>query len=50
MINENRIGLSIQPWAVIAPAVAIALLTIAACLVADSVSRRVGRSSVSTRG
>ena len=28
MINENRIGLQLNPWAVIVPAVLIALLTV----------------------
>lgn len=39
MINENRIGLTTQPWAVIAPVGAIALLTIAVNLVTDGLSR-----------
>ena len=39
MINENRIGLTTQPWAVIAPVAAIALLTIAVNLITDGLSR-----------
>ena len=32
MINENRVGLPLNPWAVIAPAILIALLTIGTLL------------------
>lgn len=39
MINENRIGLTTQPWAVVAPVAAIALLTVAVNLVTDGLSR-----------
>jgi peptide/nickel transport system permease protein len=39
MINENRQGLTLNPWGVVAPVVAIALLTIGTNLVADGVSR-----------
>ena len=39
MINENRNGLTIQPWPVVLPVVAIALLTIGTSLVGDGVSR-----------
>lgn len=39
MINENRIGLTTQPWAVVAPVAAIALLTIAVNLITDGLSR-----------
>src|SRR5262249_28992906 len=39
MINENRQGLSIQPWCVVAPVAAIALLTIGTNLVADGLAR-----------
>ena len=39
MINENRLGLSSNPWAVIVPAVMIALLTVGANLVTDAVAR-----------
>jgi peptide/nickel transport system permease protein len=39
MINENRIGLSLNPWAVIAPAVLIALLTIGTNTFTDAIAR-----------
>jgi peptide/nickel transport system permease protein len=45
MIGENRIGLNVQPWAVIVPAAAIAALTIGVNLIIDGVGRRTGRIS-----
>jgi peptide/nickel transport system permease protein len=39
MINENRQGLTVQPWGVVAPVVAIALLTIGTSLIGDGVAR-----------
>jgi peptide/nickel transport system permease protein len=39
MINENRSGLVLNPWAVVAPAVLIALLTIGANTFTDAVAR-----------
>jgi peptide/nickel transport system permease protein len=39
MINENRQGLTIQPWGVVAPVIAIALLTIGTSLIGDGVAR-----------
>jgi peptide/nickel transport system permease protein len=39
MINENRIGLETNPWAVIAPATLIALLTIGTNTFTDAVAR-----------
>ena len=42
MISENRIGLTLQPWAVIVPAALIALLTIAVNSLADEISRSRG--------
>jgi peptide/nickel transport system permease protein len=39
MIQENRIGLSANPWAVIVPAILIALLTIGANTFTDAVAR-----------
>ena len=39
MINENRIGLTIQPWPVVLPVVAIGLLTIGTNLITDGISR-----------
>jgi peptide/nickel transport system permease protein len=39
MINENRAGLALNPWAVIIPALLIALLTIGVNLLTDAVGR-----------
>jgi peptide/nickel transport system permease protein len=39
MINENQGGLTIQPWGVLAPVIAIAVLTIGTNLIADGVGR-----------
>lgn len=39
MINENRQGLTVQPWGVVLPVIAIALLTIATGLIGDGFSR-----------
>lgn len=39
MINENRQGMTIQPWAVALPVTAIAVLTIGANLITDGLSR-----------
>jgi peptide/nickel transport system permease protein len=39
MINENRIGLSANPWPVLAPVLMIALLTIGMNTLTDAVSR-----------
>lgn len=39
MINENRIALSVQPWGVILPVVAIAILTVGTNLLTDSLAR-----------
>jgi peptide/nickel transport system permease protein len=39
MINENRIGLSSNPWGVIVPALVIALLTVGTNLFTDAVAR-----------
>ncbi|MBA2641693.1 MAG: ABC transporter permease [Actinobacteria bacterium] len=39
MINENRNGLTIQPWPVVLPVLAIALLTIGTSLIGDGISR-----------
>ena len=39
MISENRTGLAQQPWGVVAPIVAIGLLTIGVNLIADGLSR-----------
>jgi peptide/nickel transport system permease protein len=39
MINENRIGLQLNPWAVIVPAALIALLTIGTNTFTDAIAR-----------
>ncbi len=39
MINENRVAIIVQPWAVFVPVLMIALLTIGTNLVTDGVSR-----------
>src|SRR6266567_2581763 len=39
MINENRAGLALNPWAVIVPALLIALLTIGTNLLTDAIGR-----------
>ncbi|PBB08361.1 peptide ABC transporter permease [Kocuria sp. WRN011] len=50
MINENRIALSLQPWGVILPVVAIAVLTVGTNLIADAVSgASAGRANGSAR-
>lgn len=50
MINENRIALSLQPWGVILPVIAIAVLTVGTNLIADAVSgASAGRTSGSAR-
>ncbi|HXY17315.1 MAG TPA: ABC transporter permease [Gaiellaceae bacterium] len=39
MINENRLALTVHPWGVVMPVVAIALLTIGTSLIGDGLSR-----------
>jgi peptide/nickel transport system permease protein len=39
MINENRLSITVQPWAVLLPVIAIGLLTIGTNLITDGVSR-----------
>jgi peptide/nickel transport system permease protein len=39
MINENRLSITVQPWAVLLPVIAIGLLTIGTNLVTDGLSR-----------
>jgi len=39
MINENRQGLTVQPWGVVMPVLAIALLTIGTSMIGDGLSR-----------
>lgn len=47
MINENRAGLMIQPWSVLAPIAAIALFALGTNLIAEGASR--ASSRISTR-
>jgi ABC-type dipeptide/oligopeptide/nickel transport system permease subunit len=44
MISENRPGMELQPWAVAAPAILIALLTVSVNVVADAFASRLGSS------
>ena len=39
MINENRPGLTVQPWGVVLPVLAIALLTVGTSLIGDGIAR-----------
>jgi peptide/nickel transport system permease protein len=39
MINENRVGLIIQPWPVVLPVMAVALLTVGTNLITDGIAR-----------
>ena len=39
MINENRLSITVQPWAVLLPILAIGLLTVGTNLVTDGVAR-----------
>jgi peptide/nickel transport system permease protein len=39
MINENRVALTVQPWAVVLPVVAIAVLTIGTNFITDGLAR-----------
>ncbi|CAN5902707.1 ABC transporter permease [soil metagenome] len=39
MINENRLGFTVQPWAVLLPVIAIGLLTVGTNLIADGIAR-----------
>jgi peptide/nickel transport system permease protein len=41
MLNENRVGLTLQPWAVALPALAIAAFTIGTNLITEGISRAV---------
>jgi peptide/nickel transport system permease protein len=49
MMTENRPGLTYQPWAVIAPALALAALTVGINLLADAFARSLGHSSTSSQ-
>ena len=39
MMNENRLGLQTQPWAVVAPVLVIGIFTIATNLMADGLAQ-----------
>ena len=39
MINENRIAFTVQPWPVLLPVIAIALLTVGMNLISDGIAR-----------
>ena len=39
MINENRLALTVQPWSVVLPVLAIALLTVGTNLMTDGIAR-----------
>jgi peptide/nickel transport system permease protein len=43
MINENRLALSTQPWAVLAPVLIIGLFTIGTNLMADGIAQLADR-------
>jgi peptide/nickel transport system permease protein len=44
MISENRSGITINMWAVVAPALMIAALTVSINVVADAIASRLGKS------
>ncbi|AGT08898.1 ABC transporter permease [Paracoccus aminophilus] len=44
MISENRIGITIAPWLAIAPALAIAVMSVAVNVLADHLARSIGTS------
>jgi peptide/nickel transport system permease protein len=39
MINENRLSITVQPWSVLLPILAIGLLTIGTNLITDGIAR-----------
>jgi ABC-type dipeptide/oligopeptide/nickel transport system permease subunit len=45
MISENRSGISIQPWAVVAPAALLAALAVSVNLFADGIAQVYARAS-----
>src|SRR5262249_38079889 len=50
MINENRPGLALQPWGVVTPVIAIAVLTVGMSLVTDGIAHAaLGREIATTR-
>jgi peptide/nickel transport system permease protein len=44
MISENRAGITINPWSVVAPALMIALLTVSVNVIADAIASGLGTS------
>lgn len=44
MVNENRAGITQQPYAVAIPAIALGLLTVAVSLIGDGIARAAGHS------
>jgi peptide/nickel transport system permease protein len=50
MINENRLSITVQPWAVLLPVLAIGLLTVGTNLITDGIARAaIGIDRKSTR-
>ncbi len=49
MISENRVGITLQPWVILAPALLLAALTISVNLVADAIAHSMGRSTDDAR-
>jgi peptide/nickel transport system permease protein len=39
MINENRLSITVQAWAVVVPVIAIGLLTVGTNLITDGIAR-----------
>jgi peptide/nickel transport system permease protein len=48
MVSENRLGISINPLSVLAPALLIAMLTISFNLIGDAITQSLGRSDYGT--
>jgi peptide/nickel transport system permease protein len=49
MINENRVALTVQPWAVVLPVIAIAVLTVGTNLVTDGLAKAAVGSEAGVR-
>ncbi|WP_405593050.1 ABC transporter permease [Streptomyces sp. NBC_01092] len=47
MINENRLALAVQPWAILAPVLAIAVLALGTNLIADGIARSAAGADLS---
>ena len=45
MTNENRLGLLVQPWGVLAPVLIIGLFTIGTNLIADGIGQRTAKGA-----